>query len=289
MPGEKTKNEVMLGIEGGLQKEQLSMVVINMVTSVTKNEGCFGHNFIHVSSLEYIGMANVERIDSRHEDEGMLFQGAKIDSIKIFDKDRFVVLNDEERDSADCLSRVSGSWNWGKNDAFYISLHKLEKVKLIPFKNKKDLEYARHDRMFRHDSMGEKGDIVSIDIFTGDSSVLYDYLVSKDGSNGKSKILGSFTKLGLPIQGELQKDLAPKYTGEFMEFYGLYASSDGSRAKNDELAAMLSSLERKKVWEVVPSVKINNGAAEVSVRTALDEARKNIDSVKVVQKLRSAG
>ena len=273
--------EVMLKLEQNLQNGKLALVRIRTVEDAQVCHGCGQREDPMDTEREYIGIVNVkrERLTEDAKDAGTetLFEGAVIDSVTIFDQNRFLLLDGKEPEQYPPLRLISNTFNHKK---LAVHVSNLDRIRFIEFSDADELNqrllYEHHmrgdcmDSYLSHNIPQFLPRLTSIDVFVGDSSVLYDYITaSKDPFLARE----IFIKLGLEISDKLNKSLESHTAAEIVLLYQEY-----TRHPREEDYVLRSTLERiRNHMAVCPvqSVDLGNGIT-ITVPKFLESVEKSL-------------
>jgi hypothetical protein len=244
-----------------VQNGQLTLVRINTVETVP---GCTGMGCNREErtnmTRSYLGILDIKREKDTASNGNALSDPAKVDRVVLFDDGMFVNLHVDYPIDYMALSGMSKTaWGYRK---FSIHASDFDKIGMVLFGDKGELgrKILVEDCRIRRDLEGYENlpHLISISLFAGDSSILYDYILDRADPFSARR---TFTGLGLPINGRLKEELEKRAVSEIIGLFKEHLGLD----RPDKLREHLATIKQNGILDIAPRIEIIGGGVTINV------------------------
>jgi hypothetical protein len=255
---------------------QLTLVRINTVEAMP---GCTGMGCDREErtnmTRSYLGILDIKMERYGAAGNGEILPASKVDMVTLFDEGMFVNLHvDEPIDHITLNGLLKAEYHSKK---FSVSASDFDKMGIVIFGDYKEFhrKLLAEDCRIRRNLEGYENlpHLVSINVFAGDSSILYDYIVNRMSPFSARK---TFTSLGLPINQKLKEGLEK---GAVSEIIGLFNEHLGPN-RADKLRGHIAAIKKHGMLDLAQRIELIGGGVTINVPVFVDNIEKELEKSK---------
>jgi hypothetical protein len=245
--------DIISKLEEKLQSGQLALIQIHTIADLQGCHGFGAHEIPIGTSREYVGLVDIKKERSKKsQNQVTFFDEGVIESLRIFDKGKFVNLGEKNYGDMASINLMSHQWE----EIFSVHSSNLNKIKLIEFKDENDLKrkmfiggsYLRgSSEIYDHLPV-----LTSINVFVGESSILYNYIVDSLNPFSAHNI---FTKLNLPISDALKGKVHKEALTEVIDLFRDYSLPT---TNTSTIRQKLDQIKEHNSAEIIKNIEIES-------------------------------